>query len=407
MRHIFISLALAVITLSATAQDFSRTLRLDYIFSGTAAHQEISLSELRSEGPWAGRRVNMDTLYLQGNGQIRMCDKESGKLLYINSFSTLFQEWLNEEEATRVSKAFENVFLLPMPSGKALVTVELYDTHGKVKTALTHEVDPKDILIRPSTIEIPHKYIQKAGSPEEKIDIAIVAEGYTAKEAKLFYKDAENAMESIFSHEPFKSHREDFNVLALAAPSGDSGVSVPRENDWRSTAVDSHFDTFYSDRYLTTLHLKELHDVLSGVPYEHIIILANTDTYGGGGIFNSYTLSSAHNKLSSPVVVHEFGHSFGGLADEYYYDDQYEQFYHPDFEPWERNITTMKDFASKWKDMVESGEAGIFEGAGYMSKGCWRGAEDCRMKTNENPDFCPVCRRALSGIIDFYLKPMK
>ena len=142
--------------------------------------------------------------------------------------------------------------------------------------------------------------------------------------------------------------------------------------------------------------------MLAGIPYEHIIILANTDNYGGGGIFNSYVLTAAHHRLALPVVVHEFGHSFGGLADEYYYDDQYEESYHPDAEPWEPNITTRVDFDSKWKDMMGKDGVGLFEGGGYQSKGVWRPCEDCRMKTNENPDFCPVCEKALRDIIHFY-----
>ena len=189
---------------------------------------------------------------------------------------------------------------------------------------------------------------------------------------------------------------------AVASPSQDSGVSVPREGLWKKTAVDSHFDTFYSDRYLTTLHLFKMHDALAGIPYEHIIILANTDTYGGGGIYNSYTLTTAHHKLFGPVVVHEFGHSFGGLTDEYAYDDQYVEYYYPDIEPWEQNITTKANFESKWKDLYDQGVVGLVEGGGYQTKGVWRPCEDCRMRTNTAEAFCPVCQRAIERIIRFY-----
>ena len=150
------------------------------------------------------------------------------------------------------------------------------------------------------------------------------------------------------------------------------------------------------------MRLKQLHDCLAGVPYEHIIILANTDTYGGGGILNSYTLTTAHHKQFRPVVVHEFGHSFGGLADEYFYDDQYTNLYNDQVEPWEKNITTKVDFASKWQKLIDEGKAGLVEGGGYMSRGVWRGQENCRMRTNEHPDFCPVCQDALEDIIRFY-----
>jgi len=229
----------------------------------------------------------------------------------------------------------------------------------------------------------------------------IVPEGYTADEMDLFYKDAGIAVNSLLSHEPFKTMQDRFNIIAVELASKDGTVSVPLKGLWTETALSSHFSTFYSDRYLTTLRLRQLHDKLAGVPYEHIIILANTDVYGGGGIFNSYTLTTAHHAQFAPVVVHEFGHSFGGLADEYFYDDQYEQYYNSETEPWEPNITTKVDFDSKWKDMMPD-KAGLYEGGGYMSKGVWRGSFDCRMKTNKYPEFCPVCQRSLERIIRFY-----
>lgn len=401
-KNVIAALAMLV-CIAATAGNPGRTLRLDYIFSGTDKTAEIALAGLGSIEGWAGRCVNMDKVALKGNGQLCMKDAATGKVLYRNSFSTLFQEWQNNEEAVNVRKSFENVFLVPMPDGKAEITIELYDNKGAVSASLTHPVDPDDILIRPiGRNPEPHRYLHRSGPSEEKIDIAIVAEGYSASESELFYADAEKAVNDLWSHEPFASLKDRFNIVAVAAESADSGVSVPREGLWLDTALGSHFDTFYSDRYLTTLHLFRLHDILAGIPYEHIIILANTDTYGGGGIFNSYILSSAHNEYSSPVIVHEFGHSFAGLADEYFYDEQYVDFYYPDTEPWEPNITTLADFRSKWPDMMGKDGVGLYEGAGYQSKGVYRGSKDCRMQTNTYPSFCPVCERAIRRIIDFY-----
>ena len=148
---------------------------------------------------------------------------------------------------------------------------------------------------------------------------AILAEGYTEKEMDIFYQDAQRTCESLFSHEPFRSMKQKFNIVAVASPFyGQWCQCSPAKNQWKQTAVHSHFDTFYSERYLTTSRVKSIHNALAGIPYEHIIILANTDVYGGGGIYNSYTLTTAHHPMFKPVVVHEFGHSFGGLADEYF-----------------------------------------------------------------------------------------
>lgn len=387
--------------LSAIAAGAQNTLRIDYEFAGTADEAVISVAQVRSVTGWAGRRVNTGSVPLRGNGSITMSDAKSGKVLYCNSFSTLFQEWQNTEEATRVRKSFENVFLLPMPEKPATVQVELYDSYGRTAASLTHPVDPADILIRPAVSGAPVTDLHIGGSTADCIDVAIVAEGYTAVQMEEFRSHARAAVESILSHEPFKSLADRFNFRAVELESADSGVSVPRKGLWLSTPLSSHFDTFYSDRYLTTLHLRDLHDRLAGVPYETIIILANTDTYGGGGIYNSYTLTASRNALFRPVVVHEFGHSFAGLADEYFYDDQYSDYYHPDVEPWEPNITTKADFSSKWEDMTGRDGVGLFEGGGYMSKGVWRACRNCRMRTNEAASFCPVCRRAIERMIRF------
>ncbi|MDE5838826.1 MAG: M64 family metallopeptidase, partial [Paramuribaculum sp.] len=231
-----------------------------------------------------------------------------------------------------------------------------------------------------------------------------------------FYTRAAAAVEEILSYEPFRNHREDFNFVAVATPSADSGVSVPRLKDWKNTAFSSHFSTFYSDRYLTTDKVFTINDALKGIPYEHIIILANTDEYGGGGIYNSYTLTAARHPMFRPVVVHEFGHSFGGLADEYFYTgDVMEDTYPQDVEPWEPNITTLRDFDSKWKSLIKPGTPvptpvekadqypiGVYEGGGYSFKGVYRPADECRMRNNTYPTFCPACTAAIDSLINFY-----
>ena len=401
-------LGLFICNVNSYSQSYSQTLRVDYIFSGTDKSSEISLDEMSRFDGWAGRSVNLTEVPVRGNGQILMTDAQTGDTLYRQSFSTLFQEWQTTVEATRVRKSFENVFLLPMPQTQAKVKIEIYDFYGNVCASLKHDVDPKDILIRQlSPVPAEHKYLLQSGLPKDKIDVAIVAEGYTKEEMDTFYEDAQKAMDALFRHEPFGKYKDAFNIVAVALESEESGVSVPGEGEWKNTALKAHFNTFYMDRYLTTLRLKNMHDKLCGVPYEHIVILANTDTYGGGGIFNSYTLTTAHHHAFEPVVVHEFGHSFAGLADEYYYDDMYVQYYYPHTEPWEQNITTLKDFDSKWKDMLDAGQAQLLEGAGYQSKGVYRPAPDCRMHTNKADCFCPVCQRAISRIIDFYTTARK
>ena len=421
-KHILFLLCLIAVS-STRAHVFAdhfadKTLRVDYIFNGNASGQAICLDGLSALPTWAGRKHHLAELPLQGNGQIVMRNAASGKTIYTTSFSSLFQEWLETDEARNVTKGFENTFLLPYPLQPVEIEITLLDPRRNVRASMKHIVHPNDVLIeqKGNSHITPHKYLLHNDSPEKCIDVAILAEGYTLQEMQAFYEDADIACKSIFDHEPFKSMKKRFNVVAVASPSTDSGVSVPRLNEWKHTAFSSHFSTFYSDRYLTTSRVKAIHDALAGIPYEHIIILANTEEYGGGGIYNSYTLTTAHHPMFRPVVVHEFGHSFGGLADEYFYDnDVMTDTYPLDIEPWEQNISTQVDFAAKWKDMLsentpvptpaevsENYPTGVYEGGGYSAKGIFRPAENCRMRTNEYPAFCPVCQRALRRIIEFY-----
>ena len=378
------ALLLAVLTsLTAHAQSFGqyfedKTLRLDYILAGDNRTQEIFFEHAYSTTVWAGRKSRLSEEFLKGNGSITVLEKGTGKVLYTHSFSTLFQEWQATEEATK-----------------------------------TRTTDGKPDITK-------------------CIDLAIVAEGYTAAQMDKFYSDCQRAVDAIFAHEPFTSMKNRFNVVAVASPSPDSGPSIPHEGKWRSTAVHTHYDTFYSNRYLMTQDMHQLFDLLTDVPFEHVVVLVNSSTYGGGGIYNQLTVSTSDHPTFKQVLVHEFGHAYGGLGDEYFYDDSYESMYPADTEPWEPNLTTLVDFESKWADMLPEGPAiptpprkipdyrqiknkkeqalldaatqriGVFEGGGYQSKGVYRPAQECRMKINEEENFCPVCARALVRITDFY-----
>lgn len=410
MRKIFIISALLLLSFGAQAQNYNdyfedKTLRLDYTFAGDATRQQIYVDELVSLPRWYGRKQHLAELPLKGNGQITVRSLTDGMVIYRHSFSSLFQEWLATAEAKRTQKSFENVFLVPFPKTPVEIKLELFDYHDRVISRLTHQVDPMDILIRKAGERqiTPHVTLQQAVDTTRCIRVAFVAEGYQQQEMEVFLNDCRIAMESLFEHEPFKQNQLKFNIVAAMPASVESGTSEPNKGIWKNTPLGSHFDTFYSERYLTTLHLKKLHDVLAGIPYEHIIVLVNTERYGGGGIYNSYNLTYAHGKHFRPVVVHEFGHSFGGLGDEYPYGDE-DPMYFADTEPWEPNLTTKHDFNGKWENLIKDKKAGFIEGGGYLTKGVWRGYENCRMRTNEEPEFCLVCQQALQRLIDFYTK---
>lgn len=422
MRHLLIIAAMLIGLNSASAQHFDdhfvdKTLRIDYTFVGNASEQIVALRDMSSTPNWWGRRVNLDEVPLEGNGDLTLYDAESNKVIYKTSFSSLFQEWITTEEAYRVTKSFEFTILVPMPSKSTIAEVVLRDNTGK-ESHFQHTITPDDVLIHDRSAQqpLPYTYMHKGGDSKECIDVVILAEGYTAEEMELFMEDARITTDEILSYEPFNSHREKFNFIAIASPSKDSNVSVPQDGAWRETAVGSNFMTFYMERYLTSGNVYAMYDLATNIPCEHFIILANTDTYGGGGIYNSYTLTTAHHKDFRPVVVHEFGHSFGGLGDEYFYltVDNNDEMHSLSHEPWEPNITTLVDFDSKWADMVEEGieiptkvteersknyTVGVYEGGGYRAKGIYRPVDVCRMRNNTAERFCPVCERAIERVI--------
>lgn len=397
-----------------------KTLRMDFVFAGNRAQQWGVLDELNVLPQWAGRTTHLGTNILTGNAQVRIYSIPHNRLLYTQGFSTLFQEWLSTDEALERSKSFENIVLIPFPKQEVRVEILLFDGTGKAKTLVDQVIDPTDILIHSKGEDkiTPYTILHQARNPEKSIDVVLVAEGFQKGEMELFRSYAKTAVREILKHEPFGALADRFTFYAVESVSEDSGVSVPRENIWKQTAVSAHFDTFYSERYLTTNRLKKLHNIVAGIPYEHIIILANTDVYGGGGIYNAYTLTTTGNPKFEPVVVHEFGHSFAGLADEYFYEsDVLNDFISTDREPWEQNITTLVDFESKWKsklakgtpvptpiDLIDHYPIGVYEG--LKGRKIYKSSEECRMRTNEYDKFCTVCQDAIRELILFYTEPV-
>ena len=422
MRRFLTFIVALIATTTLSAQQFDAhfndaTLRLDYTFMGNATEQYIALSDISATENWWGRRINLNSVPLKGNGDLTLTDKESGEVIYKTSFSSLFQEWLTTPEAANITRSFEFTLLIPEPKRPVVATLVLRDNTAK-ESAHYFTLDPADVLIRDCSKQpaLPYTYIHKGGDSKEAIDVVILAEGYTTEEMELFMEDAKITASEILSYEPFKSHSDKFNFIAVASPSADSNVSVPQEEAWRNTAVGSNFMTFYMERYLTSGNVYAMYDLATNIPCEHFVILANTDTYGGGGIYNSYTLTTAHHPSFRPVVVHEFGHSFAGLGDEYFYlsADNNDEMHSLKHEPWEPNITTLVDFESKWADMVAEGVeiptqvtaersknyvVGVYEGGGYRAKGIYRPTDVCRMRNNTAEQFCPVCQRAIERVI--------
>ena len=431
MRSLFrlflLSLSLLTTLFSGQAQEFEQyfsdsTLRVDYILSGNVKSQSISLDGMSRMPGWYGKKQNLTSFPVHGDGTIDMRLAATGELIYRHTFSTLFQEWLDLDDAHHAPKAFECVELLPMPHDSVIVTVNLYNHRHEITSTIEHKVYPADCTIvhKGEGNNVPQYVVLNQPARNDKcINIAFVAEGYTQEQMNDFLADCKKGLEGLFRFNPYKELQDRFRVIAVLTPSQDCGPSIPSEGVWHNTAMGSSFDTFGMARYLTTLRIKQMHDAIAGTPYEHIIVMVNTDRYGGGGIYNTLNLLMTKHRLFIEVLVHEFGHSFAGLADEYAYEGEEPNDFPLDIEPWAPNITTLVDFDSKWKDLMPSGKAiismaddnvydtqsiGLYEGAGCVLKGVYRPTPNCMMKTLKIPVFCPVCTRAIEDVINFYTK---
>lgn len=398
-------------------------LRLDLTFAGNGKEQNVYLSGLKAEPIWAGTRNRLVPDFVYGEYRLEVRDAADNKLLYATGFNTLFQEWRTTEEAlnTTTSRAFNSSYRIPFPKHSVKVIIyERLRKDGSYNELALFEIDPQDKLInREQENSFAVTTILNNGHPQNKVDIVFIAEGYTANEMEKFRNDVKRHVGYLFDIEPYKSHKDDFNIWAVESVSLESGTDIPHHDIWKQTAANSNFYTFRSDRYLTAENQTLVCKLCSNAPCDAMYVIVNTEKYGGGGIFNFYGLGMSDHRTTPMVFVHEFGHSFAGLADEYFVDSDntFLEMYNTKVEPWEPNITSLVDFDSKWRSMLPEGTAiptepvkeqplqlGVYEGAGYMSKGLYRPADNCRMRTNEAPGFCPVCRRAIERMIDYFTK---
>ena len=396
-----------------------KTLRLDYFHTGNKENDSYSFDELLEEPYWGGSKVNLvDTLNL-GRYEFIVHDLNTGKVIFSKGYSTLFNEWQTTEEAKHTTRTLSETITFPYP--KHPVKVEFYSRNrlNEPVKKFEYQVDPESYFIKTERKEIFDTInVVVSGDPAVKVDIVIIPDGYTQEEMEKFKSDCERFAGYLFNCSPFKENKDKFNIRGVLAPSKDSGTDIPADDVWKNTIVNTTFYTFDLERYLMTTDNKILRDIASNVPYDQIYILVNSDKYGGGSIYNLYSVCTSDNKFGEFTFTHEFGHGFAFLADEYYTSDvAYQDFYPLEVEPLEPNITTLVNFESKWKDLVNEdtpvptpaiaeykNKVGAFEGGGYVEKGVYRPMQDCTMKSIVVDNFCPVCKRAIKNMIDFYTK---
>ena len=389
-------------------------LRFDYLLSGNHNIATVFPCEIKREKMWSGSHNALIDNQNLGTYRFEVYDETSGELLFSKGFSPLFQEWQSTAEAKVTDKAFYQVIRFPFPKKNVALKIEKRAYSGEFLEIYSKNINPANyFIISENSVNVPIQKIHYSGEYSSKIDIAILAEGYTVNEMDKFINDAKRLTDSLFAVAPFSQMKDYFNIYALKTPSLESGTDIPGDHIYRNTLFNSTFYTFDISRYLTTSDMKTVHDMAANVPYDQLIILVNSSRYGGGGFYNFINVCTSDHKLSPNVFVHEFGHGFGGLADEYYTSEvAYDDYYNLKAEPWEPNLTTMVNFGSKWKGMIDAetpvptprngkftSKVGAFEGGGYVSKGIYSPMENCRMKSNETAAFCPVCQQAITAAI--------
>ncbi len=394
----------------------SKTLRLDYFHTGDKKTEIISFDKLIEEPYWGGSYKNLiDTLNF-GNYYLHVYDNSTGKEIYSRGFSDLYQEWQTTEEAKNTFRSMEGSVVMPFPRRKIKVEIDRRDRRNNFEKKFEYVVDPKSyFIIQEQKEKFPSFKVWYSGPSEDKLDIVVIPEGYTKDEMEKFKDDCEKLRDDLFNYSPFKEVKDKFNIWGVEAPSLESGTDIPGDGVWKNTILNSHFYTFDSERYLMTTSYFMVRDLASNVPYDQIYILVNTSKYGGGAVYNYYTLTAVDNRLTPQIMVHEFGHGLAGLADEYGNDNTYQDMYPLDVEPWEANLTTLVNFASKWKDLVKPGtpiptpstdqyknKIGVFEGGGYVEKGVYRPTYNSIMNSFSSNEFNEVCKRALIKVINFY-----
>ncbi len=440
-----------------------RTLRVDYFHTGNATTEMFAVERVVVEPlPWAGNPArSLDDTNL-GLYFFEVVDRETNRAIYSRGFASIFGEWQTTDEAKERWGTFSESFRFPAPEHPVRISLKKRDARNDFREIWSLVVDPSDMFVDTATPKAPAPLLalERHGDPAEKVDFLILGDGYTAAEREKFERDARRLIETLFAQEPFKSHRAEFNVWGLCPPAQESGISRPSTGIHRRNPIGSTYDAFGSERYVLTFDNRAFREAAQFAPYDFVEILVNGQTYGGGGIFGLYGTVAADSAWAPYVFVHEFGHHFAGLADEYYTSDVATDNGEV-VEPWEKNVTAHPDPATiKWKSLltpgvpvptswkkeefeafqkdvqarrrkiradrrpesemdalfreerthetellgkdVHSGKVGAFEGANYQATGMYRPQEDCIMFTRDEVGFCAACRAAIEQVIRLY-----
>jgi hypothetical protein len=442
-----------------------QTMRLDYYHTGNARTELFSVDRVVVEPlPWPGNLARSIDHTNLGKYLFEVVDPKSEQVLYSRGFASVYGEWETTDEAKTANRTFHESVRFPVPDAPVRVLLKKRDARNAFYEIWSTAIDPADpLLVDRSRPAAPGRLIeiQKAGDPAQKVDLLILGDGYTAAEHDKFVRDTRRLVDKLFATAPFEQARANFNVWALCPPAPESGISRPSTGVRRQSPLGATYDAFGSERYVLTFENRAFRTIASFAPYEFVEILVNGQTYGGGGIFGQYSTVAADSVWAPYIFIHEFGHHFAALADEYFTSDVAYAPAGDRVEPWEPNATALLDPAQlKWQDLLapgtplptpwdadaftkyslaiqkqrrqiradrrpesemdalfetekqhlmrtfarekHRGKVGAFEGANYEAKGFYRPEIDCIMFSRDDVPFCAVCRRAIERIIALY-----
>ncbi len=339
-----------------------KTLRVDYFHTGSAAAESFAVDQVYDQGIWAGSRTHLLDPFHLGRYEVKVYDDATGTVIFSKGFDSYFGEYKTSDAGVKgVPRTYHESALLPYPKKPVRFTVEARDRQNVSRTVFSQTIDPAALTVIRESLIPGVKVVEalKSGEPSRKVDVAIIAEGYTAAEEAKFEADLARFTGVFFKLEPYASHRTSFNIYGVFKPSAESGCDEPSHGSFKSTVLNASFDALGSERYLLTEDNKSLRDIAAHAPYDALYIMVNHKRYGGGGIYNLYCTFTTDNQWYEYLFLHEFGHSFAGLADEYYTSDvAYNEFYPAGVEPAEPNITALLDPANvKWKALLTPGVA--------------------------------------------------
>ncbi len=464
MKEKVLLLILAALPVVGWGVEPPATMRVDYFHGGDHASELFSLDQLVIEPlPWTGNMAQPLDRTLRGKYLFEIVS--GGKVVWSRSFSSIYGEWETTSEAREISRSFHESVRFPAQDGAFELVMKKRGAGNRFEEVWRIALDPDDVLVHRESAKYFDQVvaIHESGDPGTKVDLLLMGDGYTAEEHDAFIAKAKQLSDVLFATTPFKERRDDFNIWALAPAAAQSGVSRPSTGTYRDSPLAATYDAFRSERYILTFDNKAMRRIASSAPYDFIEILTNSEVYGGGGIYGLFSTAAANNEWAPYLFVHEFGHHFAGLADEYYTSSVAYETPEEIIEPYEPNVTALLDPDNlKWRHHVapntplptawpkaeyekhsmeyqarrrklraanagedemnalfrhtkdftdalfersgQKGVVGAFEGGNYQAEGIYRPEQDCLMFTRAE-EFCVVCAEAIGKVIDEYTLP--